>query len=537
MSEQNNLRDSIPELIKALNLGEEATIEPDDVATAQIADITDSETDCTVGSNDNASDTTTSSGASAEDNNVRLPPGYLPFDYHVESEEYHPHGTGQCLFSKYGVPHISPQKAAELLPPIPQPRNIGNSSNENLNVVKKVIGEKVKGDDPANGLIYKARVYANNDIKLIPPKDWDATNECIKPRRGTLSVLADDFFSSLIQTEEEKPRWLFSGVLNGWPSLVLLEVRSIHVTIRGTRIPSIKKGIQRLEVRVWSTEKEGQKGVPPKFPVSNNKVVRYKEVHVKLRAAAWTSKGWSKASPGYMWWFEAQRSTPRLLHGEDMIRIPLREREDNPVCVRVHMFSHRYAMGLHKKENPKDRFTYHTAVLLEWDHQEYCTVVELALLNGIGGYGGKSNWFDDKNSSPPALYRAVPKRMVAPWSWEYAEIRCQDVEAKNLLEFKKYIWKYTGHVHRFVDPKFTHSHDVRLSFRSKDHITRYLLNYIGRDRRYSEVFRNCQTFAADLYGFLVGKKGIEPFTYWNRIEYQNRSHMFLYQWDQYEQWD
>jgi len=464
----------------------------------------------------------------------------------VESEEYHPHGTSQCLFSKYGVPHISPQKAAELLPPIPSPRrNVGNGSGSgscNENVVKKLEGKirattSLSQEDPANGLIYKARIYANNDIKLIPTKDWDATNECIKPRRGTLSVLADDFFSSLIQTEQEdQPRWLFSGVLNGWPSLVLLEVRSIHVTIRGTRIPSIKRGIQRLELRVWSLEKEGKKGIAPQFPVSKNKVVRYKEVHVKLRAASWTSKGWSKSSPGYAWWYEAQRLTPRLLHGEDMIRIPKREGEDNPECVRVHMFSHRYAMGLHKKENPKDRFTYHTAVLLEWDHQQYCTVVELALLNGMSGYGGKSNWFDDKNSTLPGLYRAIPKRMVAPWTWEYAEIRCQDVEAKNLLEFKKFIWKYTGHEHRFVDPKFTHSHDVRLSFRSKDHITRYLLNYIGRDRRYSEVFRNCQTFSADLYGFLAGKKGIEPFTYFNRIEYQNRSHMFLYDSNQYEQW-
>ena len=47
-------------------------------------------------------------------------------------------------------------------------------------------------------------------------------------------------------------------------------------------------------------------------------------------------------------------------------------------------------------ENPKERFTYHSAILLEWDHKKYVTVVELALLNGLSGYSGKSNWYDDK---------------------------------------------------------------------------------------------------------------------------------------------
>jgi len=68
-----------------------------------------------------------------------------------------------------------------------------------------------------------------------------------------------------------------------------------------------------------------------------------------------------------------------------------------------------------------------------------------------------------------------------------------------------------------VDPRFSHSHPVRICFRHKSHISQYLLNYIGRDQRYSEVNRNCQTFAADLFGFLAGKKGVEPFIYFQRI--------------------
>ena len=85
---------------------------------------------------------------------------------------------------------------------------------------------------------------------------------------------------------------------------------------------------------------------------------------------------------------------------------------------------------------------------------------------------GKSNWYHDKNEKPSLLYKTLPRRMVAPWKWSKAEIRVQDVEAKNLEEFKEFIRQYTGHEHRFVDPRFTHSHDVRLTFRSKSHICR-----------------------------------------------------------------
>jgi hypothetical protein len=37
-----------------------------------------------------------------------------------------------------------------------------------------------------------------------------------------------------------------------------------------------------------------------------------------------------------------------------------------------------------------------------------------------------------------------------------------------------------------------------------------------------------QTFAADFYGFICGKKGIEPTTLVTRTGYQNRSHIFMY---------
>jgi len=313
------------------------------------------------------------SSSFTEEDEEAPPPGYARYEDSLEdllgdNDMYDDRGSGfgMCLQSKYGTPELNAKRAAELLPP----------------------GEE--------GMVWHARLVKT--LRDVPKKDLDEVNQCIKPRRASLMVLADDFFSSLIKTDEKQPRWLFSGVLNGWPSLVLLEVQSITVSIKGTIVPSMKRGIAPVTRRTWSYKKEGLKGIAPNFPEAKLGIIRHEQVRVRLRAPGWTSKGWSKNSPGYAWWFEANREKPRLLHGLDMIRIPQKEIGEtvDPICTHVHMFSHRYAVGGRKMENPKERFTYHSAILLEWDHQKYVTVVELALLNGLSGYSGKSNWYDDK---------------------------------------------------------------------------------------------------------------------------------------------
>lgn len=201
---------------------------------------------------------------------------------------------------------------------------------------------------------------------------------------------------------------------------------------------------------------------------------------------------------------------------------------DDTTCTNVHMISHRYFVP---NETAKDKLTYHTLVLLEWEHGKYTTIVEGAWLNGVGGYKGKCNWYDDKNEPTTALYRALPSEMIQPWNSSASEIRVYDVAARNLDEFKEYIEKYNGS--RFSDPHYTFSHPARLSFCSKANIAQYLLNYIGRDGNYSEITRNCQTLAADLCSFLAGKKGVVPFHPINRFEYHNRSHLFLYESDMF----
>jgi len=57
---------------------------------------------------------------------------------------------------------------------------------------------------------------------------------------------------------------------------------------------------------------------------------------------------------------------------------------------------------------------------------------------------------------------------------------------------------------------------------------KYLINYMGRDFRYNEAVRNCQTFATDFFAFLAGKKDISPYSNIVSSSYVPRPHLFLY---------
>ena len=65
-------------------------------------------------------------------------------------------------------------------------------------------------------------------------------------------------------------------------------------------------------------------------------------------------------------------------------------------------------------------------------------------MNGVGGYGGRSNWCVDKNEKRPGLYTAMPGCMKAPWRSNMAEIRVCDVPATNIGEFQNYLAENTG---------------------------------------------------------------------------------------------
>mmetsp|Transcript_26534 Transcript_26534/g.64671 ORF Transcript_26534/g.64671 Transcript_26534/m.64671 type:complete len:484 (+) Transcript_26534:125-1576(+) len=408
--------------------------------------------------------------------------------------------------------------------------NSGNSEN-----LEALYGPLLDADQAAaavpegkEGLVWHAIVIPDDFIvngKLVSglnKRDFDLQAHEIKPRRASLPVTQTQLFSALSKVEGSKgPRFIFNGVLNGWPGLKTFELvrlefkRSLGPLVAA---PDYMKSFAKIWGHHWSVAQEGAAGVAPEIK-DKSKIYR-----ATLRAAPWTREGWAPGNLGHVFWFEAQKETPTLQYGCSMVATVGDEK-----CTAVHMISHRYYVA---KESAKDKLTYHSVVLLEWEHGKYCTLVEGAYLNGIGGYKGKSNWYDDRDEPVTALYKALPNEMIQPWLSSASEIRLYDIESRNLDEFKQYIEKYVGS--RFTDPHYTFSHPARLFYRSRSHIAQYLINYISRDGNYSEIDRNCQTLAADLCSFLAGKKGVVPFHPVNRFEYNNRAHLFLYDSEMYE---
>lgn len=348
-------------------------------------------------------------------------------------------------------------------------------------------------------------------------RDYDLSDGSIKPRRPSLPVTQSQLFTSLTKVDgPDGPRWIFNGVLNGWPSLRNFELVELEKkrTIGPLTPPDYLNSIRQTWMHYWSVDKEGKDGVSPAIR-DQAKIYR-----AKLRGAPWSSIGWSPESPGFLFWFEAQRPEPRVTYGMRAI-----EEVGDERCTMVHMISHRYAVA---KETPKDKLTWHSVVMLEWEHGKFCTIVEGAYLNGIGGYKGRSNWYHDKDEPVTSLYKCMPPEMICPWMTSAAEIRCYDVPVRNLSEMKEYVATYTGRDKRFIDPHYSFSHAARLTYRSRSNIAQYLINYISRDTSYSELTRNCQTLAADICGFLAGKKDVLPYHPINRIDYHNRTHFFMY---------
>lgn len=203
-----------------------------------------------------------------------------------------------------------------------------------------------------------------------------------------------------------------------------------------------------------------------------------------------------------------------------------------PIATKIHSIHHRYAYGK-RPETSKDLLVYHGLVLMEWDHGQFTTVMELATLNGMGGRFGKTNWCHDRLEKRPLLYKRLPACMVLPWKSELAEIRCYDHQARNIEEFKQYLKQYEGPFGRFVDWVVHASYPVRLRHRTQADVMQYLCDYITRDRTYSEKFRHCQAFAADFLGFMAGKSGVVPTTKVCSVAYKPRHYLFLYDPDMY----
>mmetsp|Transcript_5994 Transcript_5994/g.7276 ORF Transcript_5994/g.7276 Transcript_5994/m.7276 type:complete len:396 (+) Transcript_5994:274-1461(+) len=322
-------------------------------------------------------------------------------------------------------------------------------------------------------------VHRNNDLE-------------IKPKRGPPEVTEANFFSSVVNVDG---RWVFSGVLNGWAAFHTLEILSVESLNR--RQTGMRK-TKRVD-RIWNSQVDVEK---PSMGENTGA-----SVQVVCQMPSWSLKGYSKESSGFLWWYSAlDKKGPRVSHGENIVTAAANDEFADSKAVRVHHWGHRYAKLV---ESRKDRLVYHTGVLIEWDHGQFTTLVELAWKHGIGGYGGKSNWVEDKMSGAPVLLQCFPACMIQPYHEEQSEIRMIDMPCKNKQEFVDYLRKYTGKELRFLNPKVKTSKNVKQEACTRADIARYLHNRIMWNSNYSEPTtmppssgHNCQTFAANFFGFM-----------------------------------
>lgn len=120
-------------------------------------------------------------------------------------------------------------------------------------------------------------------------RDYDLANGAIKPRRATLPVTHTELLSSLTKIEgPEGPRYIFNGVLNGWPSLRNFELIQLEKkrSLGPITPPDYMNKIQQTWCHYWSANKEGKDGISPAIK-DKNKIFR-----AKLRGAPWSSVGW-----------------------------------------------------------------------------------------------------------------------------------------------------------------------------------------------------------------------------------------------------
>ena len=296
--------------------------------------------------------------------------------------------NSQCRESLYGYP----LPAAEL-----EKHFDANIDEEK----KKNYGEEDGGEEELlmqdGGLIWYSSLVPNDfdkdfklngSLKMLPQKFYDEENESIKPRRGTLNVKEDDFFKSLVKIDinpqnhshdgdnyddgqasdyedfdifsknaifedgngkdvvkKQHSRWFFSGVLNGFPGLKHLELLKIEYKL--VVVPGWKTH--------WRSYNNPQ-DLQPSYPKSVPGMI---DVRAKLREPGWSAEGWSKDSPGYVFYYQPPetRTEPRILYGTNIIKQFEDERlqqvnkfvfrnqlQPSPKCVQVHMISHRYAV-------------------------------------------------------------------------------------------------------------------------------------------------------------------------------------------------
>lgn len=335
----------------------------------------------------------------------------------------------------------------------------------------------------------------------------------LKPRRPMPQLKASELLQGLTQVAGN---WVYQKPINEWPALRGFVLASITFVTTSLGMKSVN--------RLWNAAE----GKPlPKASEIN------KSMRATFLAPKWFTIGWEPDSPGYVCWFSEQHGEPRLLCGSKMLDTmdndePLLR---NGQVTKVHQYVHRYPVA---HETTRDKMTYHALLVVEWSHGKFLTLLELAFLNGLGGYGGKANWVEDKLSPTPVLYSLMGPGMIQPWSTAKSEIRIFDLPMKTKTEFEAYLDKYSAKgglplpQQRFAAWELYSTGTPKLGTCKASDLAAACLNYIQRNPQYETVRFNCQNFGADFFSYITGTRGNTPYTLVVRSVYQQRTFSILY---------
>lgn len=114
-------------------------------------------------------------------------------------------------------------------------------------------------------------------------------NGDIKPRRPSLPITMTQLLSSLTKIDgPQGPRYIFNGVLNGWPSLCVFELIALEKkrTLGPLAPPDYMNSSRLTWSHYWKADKEGKEGISPAIKDQS------RIYQAKLRSPPWSSLGW-----------------------------------------------------------------------------------------------------------------------------------------------------------------------------------------------------------------------------------------------------
>lgn len=169
------------------------------------------------------------------------------------------------------------------------------------------------GASALNEMELKELIGPNEEGGLVWTAQLVSAGTSIKPRRGMpFPVYAYDFLSSVKrigtpsvevhagagyddlwdpysrqESRELKPeeaRWVFKGVLNGWPGLTLMEVRKVRVEDHGNNLLKKMMSTATGKRKIWDCHRDGnERGVDLVDAINATKVNRDTVITVEMR--------------------------------------------------------------------------------------------------------------------------------------------------------------------------------------------------------------------------------------------------------------